>query len=284
MHFTRYYLLKDSISFIDNKIKYDQDTSNTNIFKYAMFYDIGKYYKFLNPFKKDKYNLSKKIDDNFYSFLEELMNTAYNNSSLEQKLFCYYLLASNIINKYFSDYLKNFNNSFEDNNTLDVYFFNKNEKIKLHQTNIIHYFFDSFDLNESDKELLNNVIKKQFGFFCSEAYFNNCYNSVKFYYNYLSRSKTGIKKIIYFFYDIILNHKKEKLKAKYFLLPKKIDTTILNLNKNEIVLNNNPVNYNITELYDFVLKEIKKGYDALNLYFNQEQNLKLFNKLYKKID
>ncbi len=282
MHFIRYYLLKDSICFIDNKLKIDDDISNTNIFKYAMFYDIGNFYNLLKPLKKDKYNLSKKIDENFITFLEECMITAYNNSSLKQEIFCYYLLASNIINKYFGDYMKNFRNYFDANNTLDVYFFNKNEKIKLNQTNISHYFFNSFNLNKSDKELLNDVIKKKFGFFCSDAYFDNCYNSTKFYYNYLSRSNTGFKKIIYFFYDVILNHKKYKLKAKYFILPRKIDTTILNLNKNEIIINNEKVNYDIIELYNIVLKEIKKGYDALNLYFNQEQNIKLFNKLYKK--
>lgn len=283
MHFTRYYILKDSICYIDDKIKCNQNITNTNIFKYAMFYDIGKYYNFFKPFKKDKYNLSNKINANFFSFLEECMDNAYINSSLEQQLFCYYLLASYIINKYFNDYINNFNNPNEADNTLDVYYFNKNEKLKLHQTNISHYFFDSFYLNESDKELLNKVIKRQFGFFCSDAYFDNCYNFLKFYYNYLSKSKTGFKKIIYLLYDFLLNHKKN-IKAKYFLLPKKIDTTILNLNKKDILINSNKVNYNITELYNVVLKEIKKGYEALNIYFNQEQNLKSFNKLYKKID
>lgn len=281
--FIRYYLLKDSLRFIHSNITYMQDTSNSTLFKYALFYDAEEFYKISNPFKKDIYKLSTKIKDNFFPFLKECLNNAYLHSSAIEQLFCYYIFISYVANQYIDQYLCAFSpkrmNYAE--KTIDSYFFNKNEKLKLHKTNIADYFFSSFELSDEDIALLEKPIKRLFGFFCTKNYYLECYQSARFYFDHFANSKTGIKKPFYFLYDFILNHRKGKVKAKTFLYPKRIDTTLLNLTRQEYLLLGTQVSYSLDELYQQMLKESRKVCDLLNSYFTGNQNLKPLEKYIK---
>ncbi|MCM1130065.1 MAG: hypothetical protein NC310_03440 [Roseburia sp.] len=283
-HFIRYYLLKDSLRFINSNITYMQDTSNQALFKYALFYDVNSYYKILNPFKIDAYKICEKIDALFYSFLTECIHNAYYHADLAEQLFCYYLAISYVTRGYLKDYISAFTTKKKKKGyveaMMETYFFNKNEKIKLYKTNIADYFFNSFELNESDILLLEKPIKRQFGFFCTKNYFSECYHAARLYFNHLATSKALLKKPFFFFYDLLLNHRKTKKKARTFLYPKRLDTTMLNLTKQQYPLKNKVVNYSLEELYQEMLKESRKVCEALNSYFIGNQNLKPLEKYF----
>ncbi len=280
-----YYIFKDSLRFIHPQITYLQDTSNQILFKYALFYNAGEFYKIFNPFKKDSYQISAKIKgDLFPYFLKECMNTAYLHAKEAEKLFCYYIFMSHVIEQQMTPYIEAFSTKKKNKDyvakTIESYFFNKNEKIRIHKTNLANYFFDSFELNQTDIALIDKPIKRVFGFFCSKNYYLECYNGARFYYDYLSRSTIGIKKPLYALYDFFLNHRKHKRKAKTFLYPKKIDTTILNLTKQSYTSHDTEVNYTLDELYQQILKEVRKACEVLNNYFSYDQNLKSFEKYF----
>lgn len=259
-----------------------QDVSNQSLFKSALFYNIDDFYKFTNPFKKDPYSLSKQIKQNFVPFLKECLEYAYLHADAQEQLFCYYLLISYVTELYMNGYVEAFsskkNKPLHVEKMLETYFFNKNEKLKLHKTNIADYFFDSFELTESDLNVLEKPIKRQFGFFCAENYYKECYLSAKTYFEYYANSKTGLKKVFYTLYDFFLNHRKGKPKARSYLYPKKLDTTLLNLTKAPFMLKNKEVMYSIDELYQELIKECRRACDALNSYFTGNQNLKPLDK------
>lgn len=276
-----YYIMKNCQSRISSSITYDVNLDNQVFFKYALFYNVQDYYKLLNPFKIDSYRLSEKIKgEKFPYFLLECMENAHYHSSDEEKLFCYSLLMNYIIEKNMLPYIEAFltkrkNKSYIEK-MIDSYFFNKNEGVPFHKINLANYFFDAFTLSEADYHVLEKPIKRMFGFFCTKNYYKACFNSARIYFDYLATSKTGMKKIPYWFYDVFLNHRKNKPKAKNFLYHKKIDTSLLNLNKAEFELSGTIVTYTIDEMFQMILKEARKGCDILNTYFNFNQNLKPF--------
>lgn len=284
--FIRYYAIRDSLRFINTNITYLQDTSNQALFKYALFYDIEEYYKLINFLKKDYYTLSSKIKNNFYPFLKEILHMAYAHAVLEEQLFCYYLFVSYVVDQQISAYVEGLQTKKKDKfyleKMLETYFFNKNEKIKLHKTNIADYFFGSFELNQNDLNLLEKPMKRVFGFFRTKNYYLECYQSARFYYDHLSRSTTGLKKACFFFYDILLNHRKGKRKAKTFIFPKRLDTTVLNLTKESFLLKGVEVNYTIDELYQNILKEARRVCEILNTYFTGSENSKPLEKYFLK--
>ena len=284
--FIRYYVIKDALRFINTNITYMQDISNTMLFKYALFYDAEEFYKLMSFHKIDSYQISSKIKNNFLPFLKEILHMAYVHASLEEQLFCYYIFISYIVNLYISDYIDDFHTKKKDKayieRMLETYFFNKNEKLKLHSINVADYFFDSFELSQTDINLLEKPIKRVFGFFCTKNYYLECYQSARFYYDYLSISKTGLKKPLFFLYDLLLNHRKYKKKARSFLYPKRLDTTILNLNNRSYMLQDLEVTYSIDELYQVILKEVRRICDILNSYFTGNENLKPLEKYFSK--
>lgn len=276
-----YYIMKSCQSRISSSITFDVSLDNQVFFKYALFYNVQNFYKLLNPFKKDSYQLSSKIKgEKFPNFLLECLENAYYHSSDEEKLFCYTLLMNHIIEKNISFYIEAFTPPKKSKEyvekMIDSYMFHKNEGISLSKINLANYFFDSFSLSEADYHLLEKPIKKVFGFFCTKNYYKECYNSGRIYFDYLSTSKTGIKRIFYWGYDLLFNHRKGKPKAKHFLYHKKIDTSLLNLNHSTFELNDTQVTYSIDEMVQYIVKEVRRGCDILNTYFNNNQNLKPF--------
>ncbi|MDE7384553.1 MAG: hypothetical protein K2M84_02220 [Anaeroplasmataceae bacterium] len=287
IHFLRYYIIKDSLRFINSNITYMQDTSNQALFKYALFYDADSFYKIFHPLRKDPYQISHKIQNQFLEFLKECIHTAYFHANLGEQLFCYYMLISYVSNQYLKDYvtaLASKKNISYVESMLETYLFNKNEKIKLHKTNIADYFFDSFELNQDDIALLEKPVKRLFGFFCTRNYYLECYQSARFYFNHLANSTTRIKRPLFFLYDIFLNHRKNKRKARTFLYPRRLDTTVLNLTRQEYLLKNETQNYSFDDLYKEILKECRRACDALNSYFTGNQNLKPLDKYFNNKD
>lgn len=274
-----YYVLKDSVKYISSNITYSVDTSNYALFKYALFNNAGDFYKLFNPFKADKYQLSKEIKGaKFPDFIKVCIENAYLHTSDDEKYFCYTMLVNYVVELYFKEYFKQYISKRKNfsylSKMLDSYYFKKNEDLIIAKTNLSDYFFNSFSLNDTDYHLLEKPIKKIIGFFCTKQYYDTCYKNAHNYFNHFASSRNYIFRCFYGAYDIFFNHKKNCIKSKNFYYLNKIDTTILNLAKKEWQLFDKTVNYNIDELYAIVLKEAKKICNLLNDYFNFNQNFK----------
>lgn len=276
----RYYLFQDAMKYISASIKSDSNITNQELFKYALFQDSSQFYHLFHPFKKDYYQITNQIFDNkFDTFFLECLNQAYLHSDAKEKIFCYYLIFSYIAESIYRPYIdqiqtKRKTRSYVER-MLEGYYFNLNEKKSITKMNLADYFFDSFELSDEDIHLIDKPIKRVFGFFCSKNYFKVCYHNAHFYYNYLSRSKFGFKKLFYRFYDALLNHHKDKMKAKNYPYFRKIDTTILNLNKELYP-------YTVSELNEQAIKLCKEAADNLNNYFNFSQDTKSIERFISK--
>ena len=122
---------------------------------------------------------------------------------------------------------------------------------------------------------LDKPLKRSFGFFCSKSYYSKAYQTAYTYYKKYATSKSGLKQLRNILFDI-LNHKKEKRKAKTFLYNKKIDTTILNLTKQDYPFEDYIINHNIDEFYIKLLKEVKPIINAI-LPMNEPIDLQVDN-------
>ena len=278
LQFINYYIFKDANKYISNSIS-TSSLENQSLFKYALFYNIGDYYKSIKSFKKGKYNITEtEKKEKFPCFLLECMENSFNLDN-NAKLFCYYIFMSYAIDKIFDPYIRvhiNKRISYEYVcKMIDSYYFNKNEGISIHKTDITDYFFNSFSLSNEDINTISLPIKRVFGFFCIENYYNNCYNNCYRYFKYYAKPNI-LKKVLFKMKDIFLP-RKNKTKLSNYMYNKKIDTKILNISRNSYIYNNEECDYNIDEIYDLALKETKKVCQILNNFYNLNKDLRLFN-------
>ncbi len=281
----RYYLIKDATSYVSPSITSTIKLDNQIYFRYALFWDASDYYKLLNPFKANHYDLSNLLKGpKFTEFLKECMENAYYHSNSEEKFFCYTIFMSYVINNNYQPFIKAFTPKNKKDGyvekMLNSYYFNSNEKMPITKLNLADYFFDSFALSESDINLIDKPLKRVFGFFRAKNYYAECYKNIKFYFNHCTKDFLGVKRITFNLYDFFLNHRKNKLKARHFLYHKKIDTTVLNLKKEPYNNGESTIDFSVDDLYKQTLKDLKIACDVLNNYFNFNQDLKAFNKYF----
>lgn len=285
--FIRYYAFQQVIPHISTSITSNQELDYHALFKYALFADASLFYGIDHPFKVDHYQVSKRIfQDKFDEFFLECIENAYFHSSTEEMLFCYFILYSHIITTYMNPYIKMFMTKKKSKSyiekMLESYFFMKKEGKPITKINLRDYFFDAFGLSYSDISLIDRPVKRVLGFFKSKNYYDYCYKNAATYYDHFCRSKFGFKKIIYFVYDTLLNHRKGRIKAKNYIYHKKIDTTILNLSHQEFQALDKTYKDNIDEYLERIIKALKSATLTLNDYFNYNQNKKSIDNLLKQ--
>jgi len=287
LYLLNYYFFKDSLKNISYDITSKAKTDNNTLFKFSFFYNSSDFYNMLNPFKKDPYRINRQIKTNPNLFFKEILMDAKISNNENNILFTYAIILSYYLNSKFNYYIKNYitktKNIYYVEKMIDSYFFNKFEKLSLHKINIADYFFDGFIINDNYLDFLDKPLKRSFGLFCTKKYYTNCYQNASKYYDKHTRSKTGLKKIFYLLNDILLNHRKNKRKSITYLYHKKIDTTILNLNKKEYEFEDKMINLSLDEFYDKLLKDVKNIINAINIFYD-DFNIKPFLKLFPITD
>lgn len=270
--FSNYYFLKDLLSQIPEE-NLPKQPDNHLLFKYALFPTVGEFYALLHPLKKDHFSLHEQLlAYRTPIFIYECLEQSAEKDSPEQRFFAYTIALSHFFYTKLDEYLNCFSykkkKRIDVEKNIDTYFFMKNEKMPITQVNLGDYFFDSFAMTDEEMELIHLPMIKAYGFFCSDSYFNHAYLQAHRYYSSYVRSKSGIKRIPYFFYDLLLNHRKGKRKASTFLYSRKIDTTVLNLQKKTYSNQNASTKDTLDEFYDKTLKDAKKLISLLNKYFS----------------
>lgn len=279
-----YYIFKDSLESLDKqvieKMEYDDDL----LFNLSTFNDLGLFFKLFNPFKKDKYQIYKKIYNNdFYKFILECIGIAKANNNYQQLLFIYAMCSSFILKKNFDSFIKDKLSrrlSYDKAcNMIDYYYAMSKDNLDLTKIKLSKHFKNSFIYHNYMEDLIHNPLIKIYKFFCSKRYFTHSMVMKGYYYSSCTTSKFKLKYIPYFIYDILFNHL-GKPKACSYIYNKRIKTSILNLAKKEYVVDDIVYNYSIEDIYNNSLNEIKAWYKAINqfIFFSDEKAIrKIFN-------
>ena len=230
LYLLHYYLLKDSINYITPSVVKEANTDNNELFRKAFFYSSCDFYNMLNPFKVDPYRISAQLkSESAPIFIKECCQEAKYSKDANYKLLTYELVLSYHLEKSFSYYIDYFKDKYKNKyyieKMIDSYFFNKYEKLSLNKINIADYFFDGFILTENDLKFMEKPMKRVFGFFTYNQYYNECYKTASKYFDHYTRALTPLKKLNFIIFDLLFNHRKGKRKAKTYIYHKKIDNT-----------------------------------------------------------
>ena len=149
-----YYFLKDVIKHIPSEIECELIYDDSLLFNFANFLNVPKFYCLYNLFKKDKYDLNKKFEEDFNTFFLECAIYLHQLNDYKRLFFLYSILAINNFKKRLNPYLekvKDENDSFEKcYNMLDTYLANK-EQIDLTTTPLYELFNKSFTQHYNKK-------------------------------------------------------------------------------------------------------------------------------------
>lgn len=264
-----YYFLKSLEKEIPSQIKSKLLIDNTFRYASSSFLNLGKYYKVLNLWKSDKYNISNKlhIEENFFNYIYDCMIYAKYKNDYRYLYFIYGNIASFSIDKFLIPYInsisKNKNDFYKKANMIDYYYTYKEDKIDLFKIKITNMFDFNNIYNEEIHNFVNRPIEKNIKFFACKNYFLHS-AKIKYHIKYYF-SKHSIYYFVVYLIDLFkINRNKKKL--RHFKYSKKIDTSILNLNHNEIIVNDEKKSYSFDDYINLSYEYSKKLIEAINNY------------------
>lgn len=277
-----YYNLKEIIKTLPENITQNMDLSNDNIFNYATFNDLGRFYTF-NLIRKDKYRLNIKLEDeHFYDYLKEAIFIFAKDANPNQLLLIYAMLAHYILYTELKSFLKYkiTKKDSEDKLTqiIDTVYTRIYDNIDLSKKTIYSLFPHGFTYTKEMNDLVNPPFIKIHSFLGTHNYYTRCMkNKRKFYKHYTQH--TLMRYILHFFYDLIFNHS-YKHKARYYRYPKKYSTDVLYLDKSVIDNPNITSNYSLDDVINLARMKTLNQIKIINDYLFEKKD-KEFNILFK---
>ena len=275
---TNYYFLKDVIKHIPIEIEKELTYDDALLFNFANFLNVPKFYLIYNIFKKDKYELDKKFDEDFDTFFLECTISLHQLNDYKRLLFLYSILAIHNFKTNLTEYfnlVKGDLDICECYNMLDMYLANKND-IDLTTTSLYSLFGDTFNYYDYVEDLIHQPLIRCYKFMGSMGYFKKSY---KRFYHYAKKNCVGDwKKGFYKMHDSMFG--KGKPKKKYFLYTKDINMDILNLKRNEFETDNGIVSSSYMDIWNQSLTKTLNQIQALNDYLfakNEKNFRKVFN-------
>lgn len=270
--YTHYKFLSDLM----NKIKFkDSFNYDDNIlFNFANFINVSEFYS-LKSFK-DKYKFEDKLNLCFNQFILECVIKLKFENNFNNLLFLYSFISTHVLDKYINAYINAFKRKnmsiLRASNMIDFYIYsiNNDDKMNLYKT-----FNKSFVYTKEMDDFIREPLIKTMDFLVPKNYFIKCYkHKIKFYKCF---KRFNIR---YFSHKIISIISKSKYKLKDFFYSKDIDTNILNVKREKLLIDNNESNLTLISAYDKALNEAYNYIDSINdLLFNGRDSdfKKLFN-------
>lgn len=271
-----YYFLKDVIKHIPSEIECELIYDDSLLFNFANFLNVPKFYCLYNLFKKDKYDLNKKFEEDFNTFFLECAIYLHQLNDYKRLFFLYSILAINNFKKRLNPYLekvKDKNDSFEKcYNMLDTYLANK-EQIDLTTTPLYELFNNAFIYYDYVEDLIHIPLLRAYKFMGSSGYFKKSYKRFR---HFAKKNTTGkYKKGFYNLFDHMFG--KNKQKKKYFLYTKDMNMNLLNLKDDE---SKELSQETFNDVWEISLKTTLEDITALNDYLfakNEKNFRKRFN-------
>ncbi len=277
-----YYNLKEIIKKIPDNITQSMDLSDDNIFNYATFSDLGRFYT-LNLIKKDKYRLNMKLkDENFYDFIKEAIFIFAKDANPNHLLLIYAMLAHYNLEQEVNNYLQ-YKITKKDpvdklTQIIDALYTKIYDNIDLSKKTIYSMFPHGFAYSIEMNNLVSQPFVKIYSFLGTHNYFTRCMKNKKKFYRYYTQHSL-MRYILHFFYDKTFNHS-YKPKARYYRYPKDYSTDILSIDKS--LINNLDIhcNYSLEDLIGLARMKTLNQIKIINDYLFEKKE-KEFNILFK---
>lgn len=233
---THYYFAKDLINTLDDKYKTQANITDPKLFLYSNFFDLGYYYCLSGLFKKDPYELSKRIHINKARYLIEnaILFTRENGFDKDNVTMIYAMVSHYVLDYYAHPFINAFSDAKKRGEheklkrEIDYHMAMEKENLELGKINLAKRFKGAFIFNFEDYALIEHMITKTY--FVSRT-FEYYHKSLRCYKNFLLHISKDIwwKRIVYSLNDKIINTKSNTL-TKNFIYQKKYkyDKDILN--------------------------------------------------------
>ena len=248
----KYFIFKKLIDKLPIVIKDNLHYQDSDLINYISFDSSSL---FVN---KDKY----QIYDNFRSpkyndfIVEVIINLSIKND-YEKLLFVYGILVSDYTNKYFNEYLSNFNNEeskYRLLNMIDLYI------SKTYEIDLNDELFKNYTYYNYMDELIHSPMIRIYNFLCSNEYFKNAYKKMNSFYQ--------------------KNKKIKSLNKEDYIFPDEVLTSILNNERNKIKILNKEINYDIDQYIDYVTNKIFDDIKGINEYLFEKNDTR-FREIFK---
>lgn len=247
-----YYNLQEIIKKLPQNITQSMDLSNDNIFNFATFNDLAKFYK-IRFFRRDRYTLNVKLqDEHFYDFINETIIKFSKTANPNQLLLIYAMLAHYIleeeIQKYLSVRITKINTYNIMANKIDKYYTQIIDEIDLTKTSIYKLFPNSFYYTKEMNDLISHPMIKIYSFLEPNNYFTKAMKKKKSYY-----------------------------KRRRYL--KFMDLEFLNLDKKPYIIGDQTYSYSLNEVIELARKNTLKQIAIINEHIFDKKDEK-YNELF----
>lgn len=260
---TNYYFLDKIIKQTSKNIPFNDQINKDLVFNCANFLSSSYFY---HKHLKDDDLYNSLYSDRFNNFfIDVILEAKKKDMTLEKVIFIYGLYINyylhNELNKYVIATKAKSTSVDEALNMVDYYIANKNEDINLRKTDLIVYFKDGYKFEKYMDELVHYPLLKNYNLFSSSNYFKKCYkNKYKFY------AKNNKRKFIL---AKIFN------KKSYYIYDDKIDTKLINVQKNEYEIDGKKINSSLTDYIEDLKKNTIKIINSINDYLFDDSPNKL---------
>lgn len=224
--YMNYYFFKDVLSNVKESILSEFVYDDSLIFNFSNFLNIPYFAYAYSLFKKDKYNLYEKMNNDFYDFFLDCVIQLNMKNDYKRLFFLYALITTKTLHEYLTPYINKYKEKQETlddiYNMLD-YYYAYSSGIDLTKEYLYEVFDNAYSYYDYVDNLIHYPIVKNYHFMASKNYYIKAY---KRFYKYCkhdsaAKSKIGFNKL---FDKVFRKGKKEKY---YFVYQAKLNTSIL---------------------------------------------------------
>ena len=270
----RYYIFKKIVEKLPENILSNLNIPDDKLLNLADFLSTPLYYKG-NP-NRDKYKVYELLTgEKFYEFFTEVLIATSKKFSNDGLLFCYALICYKLENEILLQFLEEIKNPTTDINEalnmLDYYYAKKLDDIDLKKTNLVFEYPDGFKYLDFIEGLIHQPIIRTINLFETNNYFKKAYKKKTHFYNYYTKSKFGFTRLYLKLKRTISN----SVLRRHTFYSDKMDTAILNMQKNTFMLGDREYNFTLEELVNFMMKQIYEYISAINEYLLMGKDKKI---------
>ena len=221
-----YYFFKDILKNVKESITEEFEYDDSLIFNFSNFLTIPYFTYCYSVFKKDKYNLYEKFNQQFDEFFIECVISLYDKNDYKRLFFLYALISTKTFHDYLEPYILKYKEpqeSLDDVYNMLDYYYAYQDGIDVTKTSLYEMFNNAYSYYDYVDDLIHNPLVKTYHFIASREYFIRAYKSFYTYCRFDSCNKNrGLFRNLGDLFS-----KKRRQNRKLFFYKSKLNTSIL---------------------------------------------------------